>query len=99
MGLKLLKFHMILHICEDIIEFGVPLELDTSPNESMHKPSKKASKMTQRAADTFNFQTATRLVEFTLLDLAMAEIEEGKVPWTFLTDLLLLKPNNRPKMN
>ena len=83
MGLKLLKFHMILHIVEDIIELGVPLEYDTSANESMHKPSKKASKMTQRAADTFNFQTANRLVEFNLLDLAMVEIEQGRVPWDY----------------
>ena len=83
MGLKLAKFHMILHLWEDIIEFGVPLETDTSANESMHKPSKKASKMTQKAADTFNFQTAMRLVEFTLLDLAMEEITNGNVPWQY----------------
>ena len=85
MGLKLAKFHMILHIWEDILQFGVPLEYDTSANESMHKPSKKASKMTQRAADTFNFQTATRLIEFELLDLAMEEIENGHVPWDYYT--------------
>ena len=83
MGLKLLKFHTILHIWEDILQFGVPLEYDTSANESMHKPSKKASKMTQKAADTFNYQTANRLVEFNLLDLAMAEIEEGKKMWEY----------------
>ena len=71
MGLKLSKFHMILHLVEDIIEFGVPLETDTSANESMHKPSKKASKMTQRAAETFNFQVANRLIEFEVIDLAM----------------------------
>ena len=85
MGLKLAKFHMILHIWEDIIQFGVPLEFDTSSNESMHKPSKKASRMTQRAAETFNFQTATRLIEFELLDLAMAEIEKGLVPWEYFS--------------
>ena len=84
-GLKLTKFHMILHTWEDIIQFGVPLEYDTSANESMHKPSKKASKMTQKAADTFNFQTATRLNEFELLDLAMEEIENGLVPWDYYT--------------
>ena len=83
MGLKLAKFHMILHLWEDIMEFGVPLETDTSANESMHKPSKKASKMTQRAAATFNFQTAMRLIEFELLDLAMEEILNGKVPWKY----------------
>ena len=83
MGLKLLKFHTILHIWEDILQFGVPLEYDTSANESMHKPSKKASKMTQKAADTFNQQTATRLVEFQLIDLAMEEIESGRVMWEY----------------
>ena len=83
MGLKLVKFHMILHLWEDILQFGVPLEHDTSANESMHKPSKKASKMTQKAADTFNFQTATRLSEFELLDLAMEEITTGNVPWKY----------------
>jgi hypothetical protein len=83
MGLKLLKFHSILHIWEDIIQFGVPLEFDTSANESMHKPSKKASKMTQKAADTFNFQTATRLIEFELLDLAVFELDTGRVPWLY----------------
>jgi hypothetical protein len=40
MGLKLLKFHMIVHIWEDFLEYRVPLEYDTSANESMHKPSK-----------------------------------------------------------
>lgn len=85
MGLKLLKFHMILHIWEDILEFGVPLEFDTSPNESMHKPAKQASKLTQRAAETFNFQTATRLCEFELLDLAMLEIEEDRRIWDYFT--------------
>ena len=83
MGLKLLKFHTILHIWEDIIEFGVPLEFDTSANEMHHKPSKFASTLTQRAADTFNFQTATRLCEFDLLDLAMEEIKNDRRMWDY----------------
>ena len=83
MGLKLLKFHTILHIWEDILQFGVPLEFDTSANESMHKPAKQASRMTQKAHDTFNFQTATRLCEFELLDLAMEEIDKGRCIWHY----------------
>ena len=83
MGLKLTKFHMILHIMDDILDFGVPLEYDTSANESFHKAAKKASKMTQRAAETFNFQVANRLIEFEVIDLAMEEIENGLVPWDF----------------
>ncbi len=85
MGLKLLKFHTILHIWEDIIQFGVPLEYDTSANESMHKPAKQASKLTQRAADTFNFQTAQRLCEFDLLDLAIEEIDRNRKLWHYFT--------------
>ena len=41
--------------------------------------------MTRRAANTFNFQTATRLIEFELLDPAMEEIENGRVPWDYFT--------------
>lgn len=87
MGLKLMKFHAILHIVTDIIEFGVPLEFDTSGNESHHKPPKQASKQTQRAADTFNFQTATRLTEYDLLDLAIVEIETGNTRWKYFYNL------------
>ena len=83
MGLKLLKFHMILHLWEDILQFGVPLETDTSANEMHHKPSKFASKLTQRAAETFNFQTATRLCEFDLLDLAIEELEKDRRMWDY----------------
>ena len=83
MGLKLLKFHTILHIWEDIIQFGVPLEFDTAANESHHKPAKQASKMTQKAHDTFNFQTATRLCEFDIIDLAMEEIDRGRCVWHY----------------
>ena len=46
--------------------------------------------MTQRAAATFNFQTAMRLIEFTLLDLAMEEITTGNVPWNYF------KRNQKP---
>ena len=68
---------------DDILQFGVPLEYDTSANESFHKAAKKASKMTQRVAETFNFQVANRLIEFEVIDLAMEEIENGLIPWNF----------------
>ena len=29
MGMKMPKFHMILHICDDILNFGIPSALDT----------------------------------------------------------------------
>lgn len=40
MGLKLFKFHAMTHLVEDILLYGVPMEVDTGSNESHHKPSK-----------------------------------------------------------
>jgi hypothetical protein len=87
MGLKLMKFHAILHLVEDIYLYGVPLEFDTSANESHHKSSKQAARLTQRSHSTFNVQTATRLTEFKLIDLAMLELDEGKVVWEYYDGL------------
>jgi hypothetical protein len=99
MELKLLKFHIIVHIWEDILEYGVTLEYDTSANESMHKPSKKSSKMTQKVHKTFNFQTATHLVEFFLLDLAIEELDSNSRIWDYYDRKVRAKakiPNENP---
>jgi hypothetical protein len=40
MGLKLMKFHGIMHMYMDILHFGVPKEVDTETNESGHKQTK-----------------------------------------------------------
>lgn len=82
MGLKIMKFHGILHIVFCILAFGVPSCMDTGPNESHHKVTKVAAKLTQRNINVFEMQTALRLVEFLLIDLAMAEID-GKRVWEY----------------
>ena len=46
MGLKIIKFHGIHHLADDILNFGVPMEVDTGSNESGHKATKKAAKLT-----------------------------------------------------
>ena len=69
MGLKVMKFHAILHIVHDILLFGVPSETDTGSNESHHKDSKKAAKLTQRNESTFIEQTANRLLEYLCIEL------------------------------
>ena len=74
MGLKVFRFHTILHMVGDIINLGVPLEFDAGSCESGHKPTKNAAKLTQRSADTFDAQTARRLYELHLLELAIEEI-------------------------
>ncbi len=48
MGLKIIKFHGIMHIADDILNFGVPMEVDTGSNKSAHKTEKTAAKLTQK---------------------------------------------------
>ena len=78
-----MKFHALVHLVQDILLFGVPSEFDTGSNESHHKPSKYAAKLTQRKESTFHFQTAVRLTEFLILDLAMQEIVHGMKLWEY----------------
>ena len=82
MQLKLTKFHTIVHIAEDILNFGVPMEVDTGANESGHKSTKKAALLTQRNEATFEKQTAERLDEMHLIELAEQEIA-GKHLWDY----------------
>ncbi len=83
MGLKIMKFHAILHLITDILLYGVPTEFDTGSNESHHKESKHAARLTQRKESTFNYQTAKRLAEFLCIDLAMEEIENENCVWDY----------------
>ena len=82
MGMKVSKFHAIVHMADDILNFGVPMEFDTGANESGHKATKKAAKLTQRCETTFDSQTAKRLNEMHLLELAEQEFM-GNVPWKY----------------
>lgn len=82
MGLKIIKFHGIVHMAQDILNCGVPMEFDTGSNESGHKRTKKSAILTQKNEDTFDYQTAKRLQELDLIDLSQAEMD-GKVPWDY----------------
>ena len=82
MGLKITKFHAIMHMASDILAFGVPMEVDTGSNESGHKETKVAAKLTQKKAKTFDKQTAERLDEIHLLALAKEEMK-GRPLWTY----------------
>ena len=83
MGLKIMKFHAIKHLVDDMLLFGTPSETDTGSNESHHKPSKYAARLTQRKEATFNFQTAERMTEFLALDLAICEINDDLCLWEY----------------
>ena len=81
-GMKFIKFHAILHLVMDIMNFGVPNNVDTGSNESHHKLTKLCAKLTQRDISEFEKQTSARLVEYLLLELAMAELG-GRSIWEY----------------
>ena len=53
MGLKITKFHSIMHLTNDILNFGVPMEVDMGSNESGHKTEKTAAELTQKKKRKF----------------------------------------------
>ena len=85
MGFKIMKFHAIIHMADDIKLYGIPQEHDTGANESGHKVTKVAAKLTQKNIRTFEIQTARRLVEFIIILWAIAELE-GKRLWEYYGD-------------
>ena len=85
MGLKIMKFHGIVHMADDILNFGVPMLFDTGSDESGHKLSKKEAKRTQKNKVRFDHQVATRLEEAHCLDIAGREIATGIAPWMYYT--------------
>lgn len=82
MGFKVMKFHAIIHLFEDIFMFGVPMVVDTGSNESHHKTTKVAAKLTQKDIKTFEKQTSDRCDDFEVLDLACEEAE-GRPLWAY----------------
>ena len=61
--LKLLKFHLLTHLADDIEKFGVPSSFNTCAGESNHKGHKKNVKRTQRQPQNFEEQAGLRYVE------------------------------------
>ena len=82
MKLKISKFHQIVHMIDDMFQNGVPMEFDTGANESGHKPTKVAARLTQKKEETFDQQTAKRLEEVHLLELAELEMA-GRPLWNY----------------
>ena len=79
MGAKIVKFHAMMHVFRDILNFGVFMKCDTGSNEEGHKPIKTAARLTQKNEKTFDVQTATRPEEMHLLGLAEQEFEGNHV--------------------
>ena len=74
-GANLFKIHTLLHQADDIVKHGAPGNYNSGPCESNHKTgSKNPARNTQRHADVFDIQTATRTVENIAIDRATTRI-------------------------
>ena len=77
-GMKIIKFHLSMHIPENIMDFGVTANIDTGPAESNHKKNaKQPSRLTQMRAETFEVATARRYFENVVMDFAGASLDKG----------------------
>ena len=61
--MKLLKFHVLRHLIDDIDRFGCPQNFDGGPCEANFKPQKHMAQLTQRRHHTFKYQMGNRLSE------------------------------------
>ena len=70
-GMKIIKFHLLLHFADDILRFGVMSNFDSAMGESHHKSeAKKPAQRTQRRKSDFEEQTAKRQIEYTSIRFA-----------------------------
>jgi len=74
MGLKLIKFHGVFHMTDDVHNFSVPLEYDTGCNKNHQIPAKKTSMLTQKDLTKVEDHVAERMLEMEVLALVQMEI-------------------------
>ena len=71
-----IKRHLVLHLCEDILNHGVPDNVNSSYAESAHIPlAKITSRNTQKRAVSFTKQAAHCYVENLVVSLASADVK------------------------
>ena len=73
-GLKVGKFHEMLHIIRDIELFGPPYSFDGRPGDSSHKDTKKCAVKTQRRKNKFEYQNGYRIYENLMISKAASFI-------------------------
>ena len=77
-GLKVGKFHEMLHVIRDIELFGPPSGYDGRPGESPHKDTKKCAVKTQRRKNMFEYQTGYQIYENLLVCKASSILARKK---------------------
>ena len=78
MQFKTMNFHGMLHVAEDILNFGVPNNVDTKSDEHHHRDDKKATKRTQHRPDNFEIQSMERIVDRRAVQYGIAELKGAK---------------------
>ena len=82
MRYKTNNFHSTKHVPDDILMFGPPHCVNTVANERHHKPDKKSAKGTRKRPKTFDLETAERVDERRVLEIAMEELK-GRPKWDY----------------
>lgn len=83
MGFKTFNFHAAVHMADDMLNFGVPSNVNTSSNEMHHKPDKTAAVRTQRRPKSFDIQLAKQIHKTAVVSEALHEIATGNQKWTY----------------
>lgn len=75
MGTNTIKTHLVLHLREDMLDHGVPQNVNSAYAESAHIPlAKETARKTQRRASSFTKQAAQRYVENLAISLASSDM-------------------------
>ena len=82
MGCKTMNFHGILHVHDDILNFGVPKNVDTASNEMHHKRDKKSASRTQKRPKSFELQALHAIEDRCVIDMGKMELE-GVKRWDY----------------
>ena len=73
-GMKVSKFHELLHIVRDIHLCGPPTGYDGRPGESSHHQTKQLAQRTQKRTDYFEIQTGKRIFESLVINKAFDDL-------------------------
>lgn len=77
-GMKIIKFHLLIHYAEDICRFGSMRNFDSAIGERHHCTEvKNPAKNTQRRKNNFELQTATRYCENIAITKAYNDINSN----------------------
>ncbi len=75
MGNKTMHFHGILHVPDDILNFGVPKNVDTASNEMHHKRDKKSASRTQKRPKSIELQSLNAIADRRVNDMGQMDLE------------------------